>query len=86
MRGVVGVGNLCCIEQGYLKNRGSTPPQVISFAKNILHWHGNFMIGKFNSKSWERIPNFYTYLVSSLSLKTNKCIFVKWKRMKKENI
>jgi hypothetical protein len=33
MWGVVGVGNLCCIEQGYLKDQRSTLPQVISFAK-----------------------------------------------------
>ncbi len=55
--GCAWVGNLCCIGQGSLKNRGSTPPQSYWFCKKFLHWWDKFVIEKINSKSWECIPN-----------------------------
>jgi hypothetical protein len=36
MWGVIGVGNLCCVGHGSLKNRGSTPPQIIGFFSCFL--------------------------------------------------
>ncbi len=74
--GVIGVGNLCCIGQGSLKNWGSNPPKVIGFAK-FSTLVGQFLIGKINPKSRGCLPNLCTYLVINLSLKIRKCISTK---------
>jgi hypothetical protein len=57
---------------------GFNYPTSYWFCQKNLCWWGKYVIGKINSKSWECIFNLCTYLVITLSLKIDKCIFTKW--------
>jgi hypothetical protein len=62
---------------GFFKELGFNSPQVIGFAKKELCWWGKSVIENINSKTWEYVFNFCTYLMITLSLKIGKCIFAK---------
>jgi hypothetical protein len=63
---------------GFFKELGFNSPTSYWFCQKKLCWWNKYVIEKINSKSWESIFNFCTYLVITLSLKIGQMIKIKY--------